>query len=113
MHEMALAQSVVSAIEAEAKRSAFARVERIILEIGALSHVDGHALSFGFDAVSRGTMAEGAVLDIVSPPGRARCFGCEADVVIARQGDGCPECGSHQLIVTGGEEMKIKSLEVV
>lgn len=113
MHELALAQSVVTAIEAEAKRQSFARVTRVILEIGALSHVDPHALRFGFDAATRGTLSEGAFLDILSPPGSARCFACEQSVTIQRRGDPCPSCGSYQLVVTAGETMKIKSLEVI
>ena len=113
MHEMALASSVVDAIEAQAKRNAFQAVKRIVLEVGALSCVDAHALEFGFEAVARGTCAEGAALDFLTPPGLAQCFGCGAEVAIARKGDGCPECGSHQLVVIGGEELKIKSLEVV
>ncbi len=113
MHEMALAQSVVEAIEAQAGRHAFNRVERIVLEVGALSCVDPHALEFGFEAVSRNTLAQGARLEIRTPPGRARCFGCDQDVEIARRGDGCPLCGSHQLVVTSGDEMKVKEMEVV
>ena len=42
MHEMSLAASVVESIEKEAVRQAFHKVERIVLEIGALSCVDPH-----------------------------------------------------------------------
>lgn len=113
MHEMALAASVVEAIEAHAAREAFTKVERVVLEVGALSCVDPHALEFGFEAVTRGTCVEGARLDIETPPGQAQCFGCGSTVTIARKGDGCPECGSYQLVVSGGEELKIMSLEVM
>ena len=113
MHEMSLAKSVIDSIEAEARRSAFTRVERVVLEVGALSCVDAHALDFAFDAVSRGTLAEGSALDILTPPGQAHCFACDADVEVASRAEGCPRCGSHQLIVTGGDELKIKSLEVI
>jgi len=113
MHEMALASSVVDAIEGEATRQAFSRVERIVLEVGALSCVDTHALEFGFDSCARGTRAEGAKLEFLTPPGEASCFGCGETVEIRRKGEACPLCGSHQLVVTGGEELKIKTLEVV
>lgn len=113
MHEMALAASVVEAIEAHAASEAFTKVERVVLEVGVLSCVDPHALEFGFDAVTRGTCVEGARLEIEAPPGTAQCFGCGNIVTIAKKGEGCPDCGSFQLVVTGGEELKIKSLEVV
>lgn len=112
MHEMALMQSMLAGIEAEAKTQAFSRVDRVCLQVGALSCVDPHALEFGFEAVTRGTLADGAALEIEQVPGQARCFACEADVIIEERGRGCPKCGSHQLLVTGGEELKIKELEV-
>lgn len=112
MHELDLARSVVDAIENEAARQSFSKVERVVLEVGALSCVDPHALEFGFDAATRGTLVEGATLKILSPPGEAQCFGCGNTVSLTRKGDPCPECGSHQLVVSGGEELKIKSLEV-
>ena len=113
MHEMSLAQGVIDAIDAYAKRDPFERVSRVVLEVGALSCVDPRALEVSFDAGSRATRAEGAALEIRTPPGRASCFGCGKTVEIARRGDPCPQCGSHQLVVQGGEELKIKELEVV
>ncbi len=113
MHEMALAKGVVETVQAAAIKEAFSRVKRIVLEVGALSCVDPHALEFGFEAAARGTMADGAELEIRTPPGAARCFGCDRDVIIIRRGDGCPHCGSYQLIVTGGEELRVKEMEVI
>jgi len=113
MHEMALASSVVETIEDEAARQGFDRVRTITLEIGALSCVDPHALEFGFEACAKGTRSEGAKIAFIIPPGEASCFGCGETVGIARKGDACPRCGSYQLVITGGEALIIKSLEVV
>lgn len=113
MHEMSLAEGMVTAVQEQSKLQNFRHVKRVVLEIGALSHVDPHAMEFSFEAATRGTLMDGADLEILSPAGQARCFACDSDVTIERRGDGCPNCGSHQLIVTGGEDMKIKALEVV
>lgn len=112
MHEMALASSVVETIETEGARQGFDQVSAITLEVGALSCVDTHALEFGFEACAKGTRSEGARIAFITPPGEASCFGCGETVEIARKGEACPTCGSHQLVVVGGEELKIKSLEV-
>ena len=113
MHELSLAQSVVDCIKEQALKTPFERVERVILEVGALSCVEPEALAFSFDSVTRGTIAEGAALDIETPSGKAQCFGCGRVVNIENRGDSCPHCGSHQLVVAGGDELKIKALEVV
>ncbi len=113
MHEMALSESVLERIEANARTDGFTRVVAVHLEIGELAGVDIDAMRFSFDAVTRGTLAEAARLDISSPPGEAWCMPCGHAVVIARRFDPCPDCGSHQLQVTGGTDMLLKSLEVM
>ncbi len=112
MHEMALSESVLQSIESNARAEGFARVLAVHLEIGELAGVDAEAMRFSFDAVTRGTLAEHARLDISAAPGEAWCLPCGHTVRIAKRFDPCPDCGSHQLQVTGGEDMLLKSLEV-
>ncbi len=113
MHEMALCQSMLELIEAKHRETAFSRVSRVVLEIGVLGHVDPHALEFAFDVSARGTTAEAATLEIREIAGQAWCMNCTQRTEIQRRGDPCPSCGSHQLIVEQGDEMRLKELEVV
>ncbi|RME16071.1 MAG: hydrogenase maturation nickel metallochaperone HypA [Alphaproteobacteria bacterium] len=112
MHEMALAESVVSIAEREARRAGAERITSVRLEIGALSHVVPEAMRFAFSAVSRGSLAEGARLDILRVPGRAWCHDCGREIEISALGDACPACGGYSVQVTGGQEMRVKDLEV-
>lgn len=112
MHELALARGVVEVIEEQAAAQRFRRVVRVRLVIGALSHVEPEALAFGFDAVSRGTAAEGAALVIDRPPGQAYCLDCEATVTVDERAAPCPRCAGWRLMITGGDDMRIKDLEV-
>ena len=100
-------------IREEATRHRFSRLERIVVEIGALSHVDPHALSTAFAAAVQATLYAGAALDIVAREGTAWCLDCESAVAIAKRDASCPRCGGNTLLVRGGEEMKLKFLEVV
>ncbi len=112
MHEMSLCEGIVQVLEQEAERQSFQRVNRVRLEIGALAGVEIAALRFGFDVVTRGTLAEGAELEIIEQPATAWCLMCMRPVEIQQRYDPCPECGAYQLQVTEGEDMKIKDLEV-
>lgn len=113
MHEISLCESVRSLLEEQAAEKHFSRVKRIWLEIGALSCVEPEALRFGFDVVMRGSLAEGAELDIAAPPATAFCPNCNRDVPVKHRFDLCPICGAAEMAVTGGEELRIKKLEVV
>ena len=112
MHEMALCEGIVEIVEQEARKGAFSKVKTVWLEIGALSHVAPEALRFCFDAVTARTVAEGAALEIITQPGTAWCLNCSKSVEIAERLAPCPSCGSYQLQVTGGEDMRVKELEV-
>jgi hydrogenase nickel incorporation protein HypA/HybF len=113
MHEVAIATALIDIVAQQAAAAQARRVTRLVLEIGALSHVDTHALRFAVDAAARGGPAEGAVLDIRESSGIAYCLDCEASVTIAVRGDVCPDCGSAKLLVQGGDEMRLKEMEVV
>ena len=111
MHEMALAESVMQIVEETARKHA-AAVRAVWLEIGRLSHVEPEALRFAFDVVKRDGPARGARLEIVSTDGSAWCMKCSEVVTIARLGDACPRCGSYQLQVTAGDQMRVKEIEI-
>lgn len=112
MHEMALCEGVLQALEEQAKIQHFARVHVVWLEIGVLASVEPEALRFNFDVVTQGTLAEGSRLEIVTVSAQAWCLPCGEKVSIRQYFDACPQCGSHQLQVVEGEELRIQQLEV-
>lgn len=112
MHEMSLAENVREIIEESARQNDFRRVRRVVLEIGQLSAVEPDAMRFCFDAVMRGTLAEGAELQIVETPGQGVCQDCGTVVEMQERYGLCPACGSTRLQVTAGEKMCVKDLAV-
>jgi hydrogenase nickel incorporation protein HypA/HybF len=112
MHEVALAEGMLRIVEDAARANAAHRVHTVWVELGALAHVEPDALAFCFDAVTRGGVAEGAKLEILRPAGAAWCMPCGARVPLARLGDACPTCGSYQLQVVDGEEMRVTEIGI-
>ena len=113
MHEVSLVESIVALVEEERRKQAFSRVHSIRLHVGALGCVEPDALKFCFRAVTRGTIADGAILDIEMIPGMGFCAGCERTVAMSERFDSCPHCGSMQLRVTAGSELRLAEMEVV
>lgn len=112
MHEMALAESVLDLVEDCIRKEGAQRVKTVRLEIGKLSAVEPEAMRFCFDAVARGTLAEGAVLDIIEQEGSAWCFDCNREVPLAARYDPCAACGGFRLQVAEGTAMRVKELEI-
>lgn len=112
MHEMSLCESVLRILEDSAASRGFARVKTVWLEIGALTCVEPEAMRFCFAAVTRGSLAEQADLEIINVAGEAWCERCASSVPITQRFDACPECGAFPLRVTDGEQTRVKELEV-
>lgn len=112
MHEMSLCEGILNVVESEARAQNFTSVKRVVLDIGVLSGVEIHALEFAFDIVMRGSVAENATLEINQIAAQAWCLQCAESITVKQRYDACPKCGSYQLQVSSGDEMKIKELEV-
>ncbi len=112
MHEMSLCESVLQVLETEAAKQQFTKIKTVWLEIGTLAGVETEAMRFCFDVVTRHTLADGAKLEIIESPAQAWCLNCSQTVTVTQRYDACPLCGSYQLQVTGGEQLRIKELEV-
>ena len=112
MHEMSLCESVLQVLEENAGIHGYQRVKTVCLDIGALAQIEIEAMRFSFEVVTRGTLADQAALEINEIPGSAWCLVCAGSVPVKQRFDACPCCGSHQLQVIGGADMKVKALEV-
>jgi hydrogenase nickel incorporation protein HypA/HybF len=63
MHEQALMRNLMQKIVAEARAEGAARVTRIRVRLGALSHLSEKHFREHFEDASRGTLAEGAAVE--------------------------------------------------
>ncbi|MCV7136264.1 hydrogenase maturation nickel metallochaperone HypA [Mycobacterium hodleri] len=108
MHEMSLTQSVVDAV---CEHAAGRHVHSVTLEVGALCAVVPDAMAFCFELATEGTVAAGARLELDLRPGVAHCRTCAADFELDDPILLCP-CGSADVDVLGGRDLRILSMEV-
>ena len=112
MHEMSLAEGVLTLLETQAQQQNFKRVKQVWLRIGALAGVEVSSLTFCLDVVLQGSLADGAVVHVLHEAGRGWCLPCGEAVTVANRFDACPKCGGYQIQITGGDEMQVVELEV-
>jgi hydrogenase nickel incorporation protein HypA/HybF len=108
MHELGITQNIIAIVSENAQGK---KVQRVLLEIGKLSAIMPEAIEFCFDVCAQGTIVEGAILEILEIPGMARCSQCSATFYVDKPFGIC-ECGSLQIEILTGEELKIKEMEV-
>ncbi len=108
MHELAITESVVAAV---AQRVPGAKVTSVRLEIGAMSGVVADSVKFCFDLVTEGTNLEGATLDVIEPAAWCLCRTCGAEFAPDWPILLCA-CGSADVAVLSGQDLRILSVEV-
>ena len=110
MHEVSLAESIVSALLDMKEEQGWMSIVEVRLRIGALRQVFPEILSFAFDAITPGTALEGARLVVEDVPLSFRCEECgtvwDEDAAL------CPACGSMHRETVAGMELDIESVEV-
>src|SRR5205809_3195808 len=108
MHELGITMEIVEVV---AERARGAKVTRVTLEIGKLTALLPDAVKFCFELCAQGTNAEGATLEILTIPGRARCRQCGTEIDLDQPWGLC-SCGNADLERLAGEELRIKEIEV-
>lgn len=101
-----------SLVDAITERLGARRVALVRLEIGALAGVAHDALLFCFEACTRGTPLDGAKLDILGIPARARCRACGGEDATDSFAAPCT-CGSFDRELLCGDELRLKEVEVL
>lgn len=112
MHEVSIAEGIVSAVLKTLGNESVPRILSVRVAVGKLAGVDCEALLFAWPSVTRETILEGAELRIERPPGRAWCLTCGKTVALLRHGDACPVCGGWHLAPVAGHELKVLDFEI-
>lgn len=111
MHEVSIAEGILSVVEDAAERNNCSKVKKVVVAVGELAGVDVDALFFAWQSVRRDSICSEAELVVQRPAGQAWCMNCAKNVPISKFGDACPDCGGYQLMPTQGTELKV--LEII
>lgn len=112
MHEMGITQGILDAAFEAAEKAGASKIDEISISVGELTEIVEFALQFAWDALTPGTMAEGATLIVNHVGARSHCNDCGIDYDHDRFQMVCPECQSFNVLLLHGRELQIDSIEV-
>jgi len=111
MHEMGITQGIIESAVNAAEEAGMARITEVRVSIGELTEIVEFALQFAFEALTPGTMAQGATLVVNHVSAASHCNDCGADYDHDRFQMLCTECGSMNVKLLKGRELQIDSIE--
>jgi hydrogenase nickel incorporation protein HypA/HybF len=112
MHELGIASSILETVQAEAKKHPGAEFKVVGLRIGEIAGVDVDALTFGWEAITKGTEWESLKLAIEQSPRRNRCRMCGHQFKVEYYEIMCPQCRSNETQSISGDELDIAYMEI-
>jgi hydrogenase nickel incorporation protein HypA/HybF len=116
MHELSVTESILSIVIKHAEKHHVEKVVTIHLKIGELTDLVDEYIQHYFDYLSKGTIAEGAVLNMERSPILFQCADCNTAFPVSLKESGkivCSHCNSTRVTLVSGREFFIKHIEVV
>ncbi len=120
MHDLTMARSIVDTVLEAAKERGAEEVLEIDLVIGALTLLSREQMDFWVRELLRGTIGEGAEVNIEQQAPEVRCKQCGYRGPVEVSDDPiyhlmaftptCPECGSTELEIVAGDECTIRNI---
>ncbi|MDH5816242.1 MAG: hydrogenase maturation nickel metallochaperone HypA [Candidatus Nezhaarchaeota archaeon] len=135
MHELSTASSIFEVVLEVASRHGAKKVLEVSIDVGELTLLNPDQLSMAFKALSEGSIAEGARLNINVVRAKARCKKCGEEWYVNLSGISptinhlifmtcpacdvraffkreCPKCGEVNFDFVSGNELVIKSIKI-
>lgn len=113
MHEMSIVQALIEQVEAEVQKSGQAgRVVGLDLVVGRLSGVHVDSIRFAYEVLTPGSILAGSTLRINEPAAYSACRACGAREAIEELSMYCPRCGSGDIVIDGGRDLLLQSIEL-
>lgn len=112
MHELSIAESILSCVRKQLEPYPGAKPTRVGIKIGSMAAIDAAALQFCFEAILQGTEWESLQLVPNVIPARRVCTQCGHNFVVEQYNPFCPKCESGETQPDGGDELDLEFLEI-
>lgn len=111
MHELSLIQDLLEAVCQSAAENSINRVSLVKLVVGEWHGALPEALDFAFQALTPGTVCEGAALEVETVPALLQCRQCGREYKCGEFPFLCGSCGAGGARVLQGKELYLEYYE--
>ena len=108
-HEIGISQDILKKALELAGQKGLARITKLKVVIGEFYLPNEGQILHSFGHVSKGTLAEGAKLELKVSPIRGKCSSCGAELKDAALK--CGNCGKSEIEIVSGKELLVEIVE--
>jgi hydrogenase nickel incorporation protein HypA/HybF len=110
MHELSIATALIGQVLDLAAANGLTSVTRVAVAVGTRRMVVHESLAMAFEAVSVGTIAENARIELTEEAMAATCRACGHAYAPTLRDFRCPACGQAQAELTAGNDIRITAI---
>ena len=110
MHEIKIAENIVTILEKEIALPEVEKVKTVYLEVGKLRYIIPEILISSFKAVPKNEKLDKAEIKIEEIPVKMKCDGCGLEYIVDEDYK-CKECSSDKAEMITGNELIVKGIE--
>ena len=111
MHEMSLAVDLMRQIDGIIEQNGVSKVHKVVLHVGVQKLVVPEAMQEAFRAITEGTRAEGALLELIEIPALVQCRVCMHQYEPKIDDYRCPVCSEADVTFLRGNDIILASME--
>ncbi len=111
MHEMMVAESLLTSISDEAVKHNAKPISAKI-SCGMLNPINDETLCFAFEAITKDTPCEGVKLEIEHKAIKGQCKNCSQDFDVELSCPRCPKCSSEDFELMADAPLILEEIEL-
>ena len=112
MHELSIAEGIVSVVRDSVQLGEGERVLTVEIVAGELTGIVRETLDFCFGFAAKDTILQGAELVVAIQPVSGRCRACSEEFNVESYEFVCPKCAATDIEMASGQELYVKQVEV-
>ncbi|MCX7831914.1 MAG: hydrogenase maturation nickel metallochaperone HypA [Actinobacteria bacterium] len=113
LHEGPVTESILKIVLEYAEKHNARTVNKVSVVIGKMTGYEESPIRFYWEALSSGTVAEGAELEVIYTPISVKCQSCgEVYEPEDQYSLFCPNCGFYGGEIKSGKELFVDSIEI-
>lgn len=113
MHELGIVMSIIKDTEKYMVDNKLKSIEKIVLQVGALSGIVPKYLSDVFPMAIMDTKLSNSILEIEETVGIGLCNACGFRYDLIQNNNTCPLCKNTSFSIISGKEFLIKELHAI
>lgn len=112
MHELGIVIQVVKQMEDYMEENKIDAIDKLVLQIGALSSVYPKYIEDVYPIAVEKSMLKSTILEIEVTPGIGRCTSCAFAYDLIENKNICPRCKTSDFEIITGKEFLIKEIHI-